>query len=118
MQNIILNKKSKIRETLKAINLNIAGYDCWIPKKFITITNNSNFNIQVEDDFEFKLQKYSPQVNLMKNSIEVQELISEYEQTIIKNKNKEQEDLENSEFLHLFENFDLTKVGLENKDQQ
>lgn len=121
MQTIIINKKFKVRETEKSINLRIAGYDCWIPKKFISSTNNSNFKIEVNDNFEFKLQKYSPQINLIKNAIEVQELIAEYKEISKQQKRnleEELDNLQNEEFINYFQNFDLLGLGLENKTQE
>ena len=78
---INLTTDQKIRETEKAINLNICGFDCWLPKKVITFKLNGkkyNIEIDVPDDFKFKLQKYSPKEDIIKTAVEIQKMIIEY----------------------------------------
>lgn len=113
MKLITLNKKSIIRESGKAVNVNIAGYDCWIPRKFIEI-NKNQININVEDTFTFQLQKYSPQENIIKNAAEVVAMINEYNAINKEFKEKQSQlDKENEEYLFYFENFDLCEIGME-----
>lgn len=110
---IVLDRKSIIRESGKAINLNIAGFDCWIPKKFIEI-NKHQININVDETFTFKLQKYYPQENIIKNRSEIIKLINEHN-AINKAFTKKQLQLEkdNEEYLFHFENFNLSEISME-----
>lgn len=114
MKNIItLDKKSIIRASGKAVNVNIAGYDCWIPRKFIEI-NKNQININVDETFTFQLQKYSPQENIMKNAAEVVELINKNNAINKDFKEKQlQLDKENEEYLFHFENFNLSEIAME-----
>lgn len=82
MKNIILEKKHLIRQSGKAINISIAGYDCWIPKKFIIIQKNT-LEINVDDNFTFQLQKYSPQENFIKTLSEVKQMIKQNNENLV-----------------------------------
>lgn len=104
---LIFNKNQKIRSSLsgKAINFKIADFDCWIPIKFISITKNNNFKINTPDDFIFRLQKYSPNIDKNVTKPELVEIIDEY----FKNKTDDNEylkQLENNE--SHFSHFDIT----------
>lgn len=106
---LILERKSKIRETLKAINFKIANYDCWIPKKYIINQSKSNqmatIKVQVTEDFVFKLQKYSPQEDFFKNIDEVKQIIQDFNNA---NKNDVEFNFENFATFDLNQQKDLT----------
>ncbi len=68
------DKSKIIRKTSNAINIKILSFDCWIPLKKIKFDGQSII-LDVNDDFTFKLQQYSPQIDIIRTAVEVNNMI-------------------------------------------